>query len=129
MKQLNATKDGMAAQKLCLVLLKDRTIALDNKIPHDDSKKIIKKINDLSLDLKDEFEGLLKLRHHMDCKLKEVCFDDASKEANDKLFHKISDLGGLQQVCSGNEFLLNIFFLSGIILRCHRGCIKDVLMK
>lgn len=113
MELLNATKDAMAAQKLCLVLLKDRTIALQNKISHDDWVKIIDKINDLSLDLKDEFEGLLELRHHMDCKLKEICFDQEAREASEKLFHKITDLGGLSQMCSGK----NINFLYSIFLR------------
>lgn len=105
MEILNKTKDSMAAQKLCLILLKDRAIALQNKITHDEWVEIINNINDLSLDLKDEFDALIKLRHHMDCKLKEISFNDSSKGASEILFHKITDLGGLQQMCSGKNIL------------------------
>ena len=109
MMMLNATKIMMADQKLCLVLLKDRATSLENKISHDNWVVEIGRINDLALDLKDEFDALLELVHHMDCKLKKICFDKSAAEAKEKLFHKINDLGDLTQMCSGESFLRVLF--------------------
>lgn len=106
MELLNKTKDEMAAQKLCLVLLKDRLIAVENNFGHNDWVRIESDISKLAADLKDEFEGLLKLRHHMDCKLKEICFDEKMTEANNKMFHLIDDYGSLEKMCQGKK----IFF-------------------
>ena len=116
MVTLNTTKDEMLALKLCLVLLKDRTIALENQISHIAFTALIKAEDKLSLDLKDEFDGLLKLRHHMDCKLKKICYDQDEKAAREKLFHKINDLGNLQQKCSGQWFIINFKFFDNFFI-------------